>query len=243
MSVTAPYVDGSYVHASPDWHMADSPWKARQIMRVIDVESLPPSPKFCDVGCGAGGVVAALDRLLQKAGIEAEFTGYDIAPWAIDRARELWSEPPRVEFECADVLDCDTLDFDFCLIMDVLEHLENPREFLLQLQRRGLRRFIIHLPLENDWLSIMRGRTDPRRSPVGHLHFFDTHSAISLFERSGLEIVRRVYTPTADHDFWTHPTVGSLLAYLPRKLLSMIAPTLGVHTVGGAAMMLHCRSK
>lgn len=233
------YTQGTYAEANPTWHAEDSAWKAEQILRVASFAPSDRPVRICDVGCGTGGVLAALGNRLAARGIRTELTGFDIAPIAIERARNQWPNAPHLSFECRDVLTLDRLDFDWCLLMDVLEHLEDPVGFLQALRTRGLRAFIIHLPLENNWLAIMRGRTDPRSSPVGHLHFFDTHSGLSLVERAGLAVRRWVYTPEIDLDIRCHRTLGSVLAYMPRKAIYRLSPTLAVHTLGGSAMMIH----
>jgi SAM-dependent methyltransferase len=235
------YAQGQYAEHNPTWHVEDSPWKAAQVMRVLDLAGAGRGLRICDVGCGAGGVVAGLDDLLSRRGIHAQFTGYDIAGVAVERARNLWKDRTNIGFACLDVLSIDRMDYDYCLLMDVLEHLEDPRGFLVALAAKGIREFIIHLPLENNWLSIMRGRTDPRSSLVGHLHFYDTHSALSLLERAGLEIAAWVYTPELDLDIRLHRTAFNVMAYIPRKVLLTCLPALGAHTLGGAAMMARCR--
>ncbi len=181
-------------------------------MRVLDLADLGRNLRICDVGCGAGGVIAALDDLLTQRGTRARFTGYDIASVAIARARTFWKDRSNLEFQCVDILSLDRLDCDLCLLMDVLEHLQDPLGFLIALSAKGVRDFVIHLPLENNWLAIMRGRTDPRSSKVGHLHFYDTHSAVSLLERAGLAIADWVYTPELDLDIRLHRTVFNLVA-------------------------------
>lgn len=236
------YVNGDYATVSPTWHKEDSPWKAKQIMRVIDLQARHDLGTICDIGCGSGGVLAALDDMLQECGINLLMTGYDIAPGAIERARANHTGKPNIKFERCDVLSLNELECDLCLLMDVLEHIDDPKGFIDELCQRGVHEFVIHLPLENNWLGIMRGKTDPRCSPVGHLHFYDTHSALSLLERAGLEIIKWVYTPELDLDLRLHRTFKSTLAYLPRKMLSCLWPAMTVHTIGGLAMMAWCRS-
>ena len=229
-----------YAKVSPTWHSEDSPWKAQQIMRVFEPSQTNRPLTVCEIGCGVGGVLAALDGILSERGVDAQFVGFDIAPIAITRARRAWQHHERLEFRCEDVLSIERLDYDVCLLIDLLEHLDDPLAFLVQLRARGLSDFLVHLPLENNWLGIMRGKTDPRASPVGHLHFYDTHSALSLLERAGLTLNRWVYTLEFDLDIRLHRTIKSTLAYLPRKLMFSIWPTLTVHSIGGAALMARC---
>ncbi len=236
------YLTGEYAASSPTWHIEDSPWKAVQVMRVYDPPAMDRPLRICEIGCGVGGVLASLDEILARRGIDARFTGFDIASVAVKRAGQIWRDRERLRFECQDVLTLERLDYDVCLLIDVLEHLDNPLHFLRELRVRGLSEYVVHLPLENNWLAIVRGKTDPRRSPVGHQHFYDTHSAVSLMEQADLNVTRRVYTVEIDHDIRLHRTFKTLLAYLPRKLMLSIWPALCVHTIGGAGLMLRCHA-
>lgn len=100
----------------------------------------------------------------------------------------------------------------------------------------------MNLPLENNLINIVRGRIDPRRSRVGHLHFWDTYSALSILERAGLHVVQWFYAHEVDVDIRYHRTTASVLAYVPRKLLLAIVPNLCVHLLGGATMLARCVS-
>ncbi len=235
------YITGRYAEANPTWHEEDSTWKADKVLRILDLKSARSPIRVCDIGCGAGGVLAAMGSLLEQRCIESLLVGYDIAPLAIRRARERWKERANIHFECLDASSASHLDYDICLLIDVLEHIADPEDFIVCLANKGISEFVIHLPLENNWLAIMRGRTDSRRSQAGHLRFYDTHSALSLFERSGLDVLEWVYTTECDLDIRLHRTLRSLLAYVPRKLMLHIWPALAVHTLGGASLLARCR--
>ena len=235
------YTTGAYVRENPTWHVEDSVWKAEQIMRVLDISPGTRPLRICDIGCGVGGVVAALDDMLTARGVSAEFVGYDIAPVAIERAKALWHDRMQCVFECRDVLTVDRLDYDLCLLIDILEHIEDPAAFVRALHARGITEYVIHLPLESNWLSVLRGRTDPLSSKVGHLRFYGVNSALTLFEQAGLNVMKWVFTPELDLDIKLHRTPLSVLGYLPRKLLCCMSPRLAARAIGGLAMMAQCR--
>lgn len=236
------YTSSEYALASPTWHEEDSEWKAEQILRVYCPATTERPLHICDVGCG-GGVLAHFDDLLGKQGIQTQMTGFDIAPLAIGRARQKWAHKPNIRFESRDVLDLESLDYDVVLLMDILEHLGDPKGFLVGLRKRGARQFVMHLPLESYWLAILRGKTDPVSSPVGHVSFYDTHSALGLLGRGGLTVRKWVYTPELDLDIRLHRTFKSMLAYLPRKILTRLFPSATAHTIGGLALMAHCTAE
>ncbi|MCH7826835.1 MAG: hypothetical protein IIC75_02500 [Bacteroidetes bacterium] len=42
------YNDGTYINNNPTWHEADSPWKANQILKIINENNLNPS-SICEM--------------------------------------------------------------------------------------------------------------------------------------------------------------------------------------------------
>ncbi len=237
------YIGGEYEKANPTWHAEDSPWKAKQIMRILrPCLSAQSLLRICEIGCGVGIVLAELQRALKELSVESVCVGYDIAPGAVKQAIRLHGQSDVLSFECCDVLSKRAIESDWCLLIDVLEHLQDPVQFLQELRRRGVKQFIINLPLENTLINIMRRRTDPRRSRVGHLHFWDTYSALSILERAGLHVEQWIYAHELDVDIRYHRTIASVIAYMPRKLLLAVAPKLCVHLLGGGCLLARCVS-
>src|SRR5437870_10676711 len=78
-----------------------------------------------EVGCGAGEVLRQLQ--LQMAP-QCLFSGYDIAPAAIELCRS--RENDRLHFRLADVATEPNAHFDLLLVLDVLAHQENYFSFL-----------------------------------------------------------------------------------------------------------------
>src|SRR5271169_5434454 len=76
---SAIYRDGSYLKYNPSWHIEESPFKVRQIQRMIKRQNLAPK-SVCDVGCGAGLVLSELQPHLHS---DCVCWGYDVSPDAI----------------------------------------------------------------------------------------------------------------------------------------------------------------
>ena len=53
------YSDGTYLRNNPDWHVDDSPWKAKHIAAMLERHGIVPQT-VCEIGCGAGEVLRAL---------------------------------------------------------------------------------------------------------------------------------------------------------------------------------------
>jgi 2-polyprenyl-3-methyl-5-hydroxy-6-metoxy-1,4-benzoquinol methylase len=71
---TTIYTDGTYHDSNPDWHMADSGWKAGRVAGIVERNRL--AFETCvEVGCGGGLFLA----LLAARFPERRFTGYDVS--------------------------------------------------------------------------------------------------------------------------------------------------------------------
>src|SRR5690242_7906120 len=74
------YTSGEYLKKNPTWHVGESPWKAREILRILMRNNIMPET-ICEVGCGAGEV---LKQLQEKMDSECIFWGYEISPQAFE---------------------------------------------------------------------------------------------------------------------------------------------------------------
>jgi SAM-dependent methyltransferase len=86
-----------------DWNGTDSHERRhRQFLRLLDGAA---NASIIDLGCGFGDFL----RFLRAAGYRGRFTGYDIAPGMIEKARELHGESEdrqwRIGAEPADTAD------------------------------------------------------------------------------------------------------------------------------------------
>ena len=71
MKLEEQYTSGDYLARNPTWHVEESPWKAKQIMRMLAQSSIAPET-ICEVGCGAGEV---LKQLQGKMDVTCSFWG------------------------------------------------------------------------------------------------------------------------------------------------------------------------
>ena len=134
------YESGDYLSNNPGWHTEDSSWKVQEIIKMINRNHLAPS-SLAEVGCGFGGILAKLSS--QMCSVD-KIIGYDISDYAIEQAKLRYSEH-AVEFINKDILDQD-VKFDCLLCIDVVEHIENPYEFLRKLKSKSELK-IFHFPL------------------------------------------------------------------------------------------------
>ncbi len=227
------YVGDRYLRQNPAWDREDAPWKAGKVEEILRRAAIEPG-SICEVGCGAGGVLAALRTVYP----DNRMAGYDISP----HAAPFWQHHAdlNIDFQVGDFLtdvDC----FDTILLLDVLEHVADPHTFLNKVKSRA-RQFVIHFPLDLSASSVLR--ETPllvARRKVGHIHYFTRRVALELLDECGFTVIESRYTGAA----FNTPKAGlkTRLARLPRLIAYTLNKDLGVRLLGGETLMVLAKSK
>jgi SAM-dependent methyltransferase len=232
MSNPALYVDGGYLAKNPGWHVEESAWKARQVLRMLRQNNVAPKT-ICDVGCGVGEVLKQLQAELRS---ECFFWGYDVSPQAIDLAKTRASE--TIRFELAEFAQATHKFFDLILVLDVIEHLPDYFSFLQRLKARSHHK-IFHIPLDLSVQTIVRKNAlIKRRDMYEHLHYFTKETALRTLKDSGYEVLDYFYTPRSI-DFGLTP--GQMLLKLPRRLFFAVHNDFAVRLLGGFSLLVLTR--
>jgi SAM-dependent methyltransferase len=222
IGIDARYTDGEYLSANPDWHVADSPWKAAQVLDALDGWQ-PES--ICEVGCGVGAIL----RELHDRFPTTRLVGYEIAAAPLELAKARATD--RLEFRLQDAT-ADDERFDLMLIMDVIEHVPDPIGFLAALRDKASLA-ILHIPLDLSAQSVLRSQKllDWRRS-LGHIHYFTPETAIATVRDAGYDVTATRFLPGFKGP---QETVKARIAKLPRTLL----PTgVTVRLLGGYSLLV-----
>ncbi|HEX7052601.1 MAG TPA: class I SAM-dependent methyltransferase [Burkholderiales bacterium] len=221
------YEDGRYLAANPSWHEEDSQWKAAKILRLLRRAGADRPASVAEVGCGAGGILAALQRGLPA---ETRLAGYDISALAIERARRHANE--RLSFHCED-LTKSAERFDLLLCIDVFEHVEDPFAFLRALRQRA-RRFVFNIPLEMHVAGVLINHQLWTRRQLGHLHYYTAAVAEETLRECGYAIAARDY-PSRMVD--QPRSASEWLFWLPRKVGALLHPELSARIFGGTSLL------
>ncbi len=225
------YQNSDYLEHNPTWDIEDSPWKASHVVRILN--GMEPG-RVCEVGCGAGGVLASLRQHYPLNPLD----GYDISP----HAESFWSQHDglNINFYVGDFLQGRD-NFDTILLLDVLEHVADPHAFLNALKGRA-DQFIIHFPLDLSAASVLR--ESPLlyvRRKVGHIHYFTRGLALELLEENGFEVINSVYTGAAFNA--PQAALRTRLAQLPRRFVYAMNKDVGVRLLGGETLMVLARPR
>ncbi len=228
--MTRIYEDGTYLGNNPLWHEDDSPWKVKQIRKIIEKNSLTPK-KICEIGCGAGEI---LNLLSEQYGKDVELFGYEISQQAFDLCKK--KAKKNLTFYLSDLLTNSDSFFDIVLAIDVFEHVEDYFGFLRKLKNKAKFK-IFHIPLDLSVQTVLRSSPIIRgRRLVGHLHYFSKETALETLKDIGYEIVDYMYTGGS----LELPKRGwkSNLLKIPRKIAFKINNDLAVRILGGYSLLV-----
>jgi 2-polyprenyl-3-methyl-5-hydroxy-6-metoxy-1,4-benzoquinol methylase len=145
---------------------------------------------ICEVGCGAGEVLRQLQLKMPK---DCEFWGYDVAPPAIEMAKQRENE--RLHFEVADFGEVDTPKFDALLILEVVDHVEDYLGFLRSLKHRAewkIFSFSLDISVQS---ALRKGAFKQRRDVHSHLHHFNAETVLGTLQYAGYEVMEYFYPP------------------------------------------------
>jgi SAM-dependent methyltransferase len=224
------YQNGVYLRTHPSWHTEESPFKVKQIRKMLKRNGIAPRT-VCDVGCGAGLVLKELQPHLPA---ECACWGYDVSPDAIGMCkRESW---PNLQFCVNDIRrDKSAAHFDLILVLDVFEHVDDYLGLLRDIRPKGKYK-LFHIPLDLSVQAVARKHgLLRRRDEHAHLHYFTKETALRTLTDVGYKLIDYFYTPRCIE-------LGDLLvqrmARLPRRLFYAVAPDLTVRFLGGYSLMV-----
>lgn len=224
------YQDGAYLSTHPSWHAEESPFKVRQILRMLKRHDLTLR-SICDVGCGAGAVLTELQQHLPP---ECTCWGYDVSQDAIAMCTA--RSHPNLRFCLRDIRrdKCDAY-FDLLLVLDVFEHVDDYMGLLRDIRTKGKYK-LFHIPLDLSVQAVARKEgLLRRRDEHAHLHYFTKETALRTLTDVGYQLVDFFFTPRCIE-------LGDLLIQKlgrwPRKLSFAVAPDLTVRFLGGYSLMV-----
>jgi SAM-dependent methyltransferase len=227
--IEARYLSADYISHNPSWDVEDSPWKAGKVRELLDANRIVPE-SVVDVGCGAGSVLVQM----MDAYPNARLTGYDIAP----DAERFWAAPRAsgINLVVGNFLDSSVPDQDVLLLLDVVEHLQDPFSFLAKLKGRA-KHYVFHFPLDLSAVSVLR--ESPLlfvRDKVGHVHYYTRGLALALLKECGYQVIEARFTGAA----FNAPGHGwkTTLAQIPRRLAFAVNHDWGARLFGGETLMV-----
>ena len=228
------YCSSDYGRKNPTWDREDSPWKASLVFDALRRANIKPA-RIVEVGCGAGDILVALKAKYP----DSNLSGFDIAP----DASEFWKAHSAVDitFRLGDFIKDDSDHYDVLLLLDVIEHLADPFDFLSRIRARA-DWFVFHFPLDLSSLSVLRETPLLHvRQKVGHLHYFTKALALALLEECGFEVLNWRYSGAAFNA--PKRSWKTRLAGVARRILYALNKDMGVRALGGETLVVVARPR
>jgi hypothetical protein len=179
------YTDGEYARKHPAWHLPDAPAKAKDLTLGLAelLQRLPGERlRLADVGAGVGGVLHEVIEVVRKLDPEVHVdpVGFEISQQAVMAAGQLF---PGLPIRCK-FLEASDGPFDVVLLVDVLEHVENPWE-LLRTARATSRFLLVRQPLLECFSTFRHDNYSCQREEWGHIGFFTGRSFLDMAAATG----------------------------------------------------------
>lgn len=169
-----------------------------------------------DVGCYTGG----LGQILKPRGYL--YFGIDIDEQVLRKAKERKLNVAYCDLDKGNIPF--KRKFDYIVILDVLEHLQNPRQVIRKLQKNMAENSFLIAALPNDYHVLNRIRfllgKPLQRDPFwehGHLHIFPKEYGKRFLEELGFNIVKEYELPGSQPSF---------MSFGSRALFSKLSPSL-----------------
>ena len=224
------YETDEYLGTNPTWHAEDSPWKARQILKIIQKNDLQPD-SICEIGCGAGEI---LNQLFLQMRDNVSFVGYEISPYAFKLCEQ--KAKNRLDYKLENLFEDTSAYYDIVMAIDVFEHVEDYFGFLRNLREKGKYK-IFHIPLDMSVQNVLRNSTMLKsREEVGHIHYFSKDTALAALRETGYDIIDYFYTPSVIE--LSTKSFKSFLMKLPRRVGFKINKDWAVRILGGYSLMV-----
>ena len=152
---------------------------------------IPPNSKILDVGCGDGKI-----RLFLKNPI---YFGADADEELISKLISQKIKAKKTDLN-KDEIPFKNEKFDFVLLLDVLEHVVNPKKLLLEAKERLNENGKLIITLPNDYHLLNKIRfvfnkhlTEDPFAPHGHLHYFPIKSGERFLLKNNFKIFKKIY--------------------------------------------------
>lgn len=218
---------------------SESTYKVHLVDSLIKKSHLNLSPhiKAAELGCGQGAFLFPFADFLEKHDLDYQLLGYDISTPAINLAQSRNQHPEnKLKFLTGSANDLPNgLDFIFC--MDVIEHVENPFEFLRNLSNKS-KYLILHLPIEHSIGHLLMRNPTQSYNTFKHIHFFSWESANLLIKESQFELVNYQFTAASDVVLNMPGSFKIKLSRWLRYFAYQLNPQIAAIVGGGSVLLL-----
>jgi SAM-dependent methyltransferase len=222
------YTDGTYLKNNPTWDSEDAEWKFNKMLPLLnDMLKTTAKLRICEIGCGGGKLLS----LLAKAYPQHQFVGWDLA----NDAAKFWNyELKNLSFFSGDIFkstaEIQKNQFDLVLLIDVVEHVENPHQFLENVRTISKNCFF-HMPLDLSAMSVLFDyKLVHVRKQVGHIHYFTKSIFLELLRESKMVGVKVTFSNSWKDS--PKKTLSTKVINIFRYVINFFSPDLNARLLG-----------
>lgn len=168
--------------------------KFKQVSKYIHSNS-----KVLDIGCHDGKFRGYIPN--------SDYYGIDIDKQLILELKKKGVKVAEADLN-KDKIPFENIKFDYVLMLDVLEHVINPKKLLVEAKKliHSEGKLIVTLPNDYHFLNKLRfifngHLTEDPFAPYGHLHYFPIKSGERFLKRMGFRIEKRIILPPVKPQF------------------------------------------
>lgn len=168
-----------------DYHKNRDNLRSRLERAEIVSGWIKPGSKIADLGCGSGTIA----EYLKNNNITSDICCFDLATKNIDDVKNKGFKTEAIDLE-NDENEILNRDFDYILLLDVIEHLRKPHKVLVKFARMARKGLIVSIPNSGYLpfrMQLLRG-IFPRQS-FTHLHFWTYKDFFIFCDKLDIEIV------------------------------------------------------
>ena len=184
-------VPTNYYQSGIENNLLQKFWHTRKLNEVLNITNNSNNlEKILDVGCASGWFISQVNKKYHKASC----FGIDIYDAAILYARKNY---PKINFKVADAnkIPYKEKTFDLVICTEVLEHVDNPKEVLLEIKRVLKKRGVTVIELDSGSMlfSIAWFIWRQFKGKIwndAHLHSFNVKKLETLIKSCDFKIVK-----------------------------------------------------
>jgi SAM-dependent methyltransferase len=168
-----------------------SEWPGRHYSKMFILDNINEEDSILDLGCNTGNIsFIVAEKAKEVVGIDYDKKVIDIANQVNKRNNLTFHNREALEF-----LNENSRHFDILILSHILEHLDNPKEFLLSFKNYFSRIYIEVPDFDRNYLN--HYRKDFNMSLIysddDHISEFDRDEMRSLLAECGIEISKQEY--------------------------------------------------
>lgn len=240
------YLTDEYLKKNPNLSQEHSKWKIMKIIPLIDEFMLQHKKKeinLLDVGGGAGLILKEISKYLENTyKIKVNKFAIDLSPGILKIQKK--NNPDLKQALNEDITHTSLKDkeIDITLMIDVLEHVKDPKAVLFELKR--ISRFVLFkVPLENNTFYnvtklITKNRSKYLIEEIGHIQTYDIKKLKSEITLCDHDIICYYYTNYPKYAFNSSNNIISKITYLIAIFFYKISPRISSRLFLEFAMVL-----